>query len=156
MQLHPCTCLLAIHSKAWLLHADACGISPAKVPGAITVAATDSADGRWAYSNYGACVDVYAPGVQVRSAMFYTKTANITASGTSMACPVVSGISALYLQANPAAVPSEVAPSRDADFNQRLYTERFHCIVSKATIDFAGYKTSIPSGICICNSPLRL
>lgn len=46
--------------------ADACGISPAKVPGAITVAATDSSDGRWDYSNYGTCVDVYAPGVQVR------------------------------------------------------------------------------------------
>lgn len=44
---------------------------------------------------------------QVRSAMFYTRTANITASGTSMACPVVSGVSALYLQANPAAVPAE-------------------------------------------------
>ncbi len=44
---------------------DACGISPAKVPGAITVAATDSSDQRWDYSNYGTCVDVYAPGVQV-------------------------------------------------------------------------------------------
>ncbi len=47
--------------------ADACGISPAKVPGTITVAATDITDARWAYSNYGTCVDVYAPGVQVRA-----------------------------------------------------------------------------------------
>ena len=47
--------------------ADACGISPAKVPGAITVAATDITDARWSYSNYGTCVDVYAPGVQVRT-----------------------------------------------------------------------------------------
>ena len=45
--------------------------------------------------------------MQVRSAMFYTTTANITATGTSMACPVVSGIAALYLQANPAAPPDE-------------------------------------------------
>lgn len=44
---------------------------------------------------------------QVRSAMFYTTTANITASGTSMACPVVSGVAALYMQANPAAPPAE-------------------------------------------------
>ena len=39
--------------------------------------------------------------------MFYTTTANITASGTSMACPVVSGVAALYMQANPAAPPAE-------------------------------------------------
>jgi subtilisin family serine protease len=46
--------------------------------------------------------------------MFYTTTANITASGTSMACPVVSGVSALYLQANPAAIPAEVPLSSHA------------------------------------------
>jgi hypothetical protein len=48
-------------------HADACGISPANVPGAITVGATDASDNRWAYSNYGTCVDLYAPGVQART-----------------------------------------------------------------------------------------
>ncbi len=54
-------------------------------------------------------MDVYAPGVEIRSAMFYTTTANITATGTSMACPMVSGVSSLYAQANPAAQPDEVS-----------------------------------------------
>ena len=65
-------------------------------------------DTRWDYSNYGKCVDIYAPGVAITSAMYYTPTSTLTASGTSMACPHVSGAVAQYLQLNPNAAAQEV------------------------------------------------
>ena len=87
---------------------DACNQSPARVPGALTVAATDRRDARWPYSNRGPCVDVYAPGVGLQSATFYTRSASVVASGTSMACPLASGAAAAYLSDRPLAPPAEV------------------------------------------------
>ena len=91
------------------MHADACQLSPARLPAGITVAASDKTDTRWPNSNYGSCVDLYAPGVAVLSAMHTSDTATMTASGTSMSCPHVSGVAALYLQSNPTAQPNEVS-----------------------------------------------
>lgn len=90
--------------------ADACNLSPGRVPEAITVAASDISDTRWFMSNYGTCVDLYAPGVGIKSSMWTSKTATIMADGTSMATPHVSGAAALYLQNNPTALPLEVCP----------------------------------------------
>ena len=72
------------------------------------MAALDINDTRWAYSNYGKCVDIYAPGVNVTSAMDTDDLATITASGTSMAAALVSGVAALYLQSNVTAEPRQV------------------------------------------------
>ena len=93
------------------LPADACQLSPARVSTALTVAASDVTDTRWASSNYGSCVDLYSPGVNILSAMDTSNTATITATGTSMATPIVSGVAALYLQDNPTASAAEVRPA---------------------------------------------
>jgi subtilisin family serine protease len=94
--------------------ADACTGSPADVPAAITVGATTSTDARASYSDFGPCVDFFAPGSSITSASFLTDTGTATMSGTSMATPHVVGAAALYLQGTPAATPQQV---RDGLFN---------------------------------------
>ncbi len=87
---------------------DACGGSPAREPMAITVASSTSADARSSFSNYGTCVDLFAPGSGITSAWIDSDTATETISGTSMASPHVAGVAALYLAANPSATPAQV------------------------------------------------
>jgi subtilisin family serine protease len=79
-------------------NSDACGFSPAYVSSAITVGSTDSRDRRSSFSNYGRCVQIYAPGSSITSASHRSDTQSATMSGTSMACPHVSGAAALLLE----------------------------------------------------------
>ena len=78
-------------------NANACQTSPAGEPLAVTVGSTTSADARSSFSNYGSCLDVFAPGSSILSAWFTSTTATNTISGTSMASPHVAGIAALGL-----------------------------------------------------------
>jgi subtilisin family serine protease len=90
---------------------DACNYSPARVATAMTIGATTKTDAKTSWSNYGACVDFFAPGYQITSAGITSNTATATMSGTSMASPHVAGVAALYLQGNPGASAQQV---RDA------------------------------------------
>ena len=87
---------------------NACNVSPARAANAITVGSTTNTDARSSFSNYGTCVDVFAPGSNITSAWYTSTSATNTISGTSMASPHVAGIAALYLQGAPTATPAAV------------------------------------------------
>lgn len=87
-------------------NSNACNYSPAREPSAITVGSTTSSDSRSSFSNYGSCLDIYAPGSSITSA--WSNGGTNTISGTSMASPHVAGVAALYLANNPNATPAQV------------------------------------------------
>jgi subtilisin family serine protease len=88
---------------------DACTSSPARVAAALTVGASDRSDAPASFSNYGSCVDLFAPGVSITSDWYTSTTATNTISGTSMATPHVTGVAALYLQKHATAGPATVS-----------------------------------------------
>ena len=92
---------------------DACDYAPGYMSETVTVGASTDSDARWAYSNYGTCVDLFAPGEDIVSAFVGSggspnPYATRTLSGTSMATPHVTGIAAIYLADHPTASPSSV------------------------------------------------
>jgi subtilisin family serine protease len=97
-------------------NANACNYSPARAPQAITVGATVNNDSRASYSNFGTCLDLFAPGSSITSAWYTGSTATNTISGTSMAAPHVAGAAALLLQGTTGFTPAQAteAIARDA------------------------------------------
>lgn len=108
-------------------NADACTTSPARVAAALTVGASNEADQRASFSNYGTCVDLFAPGTNIVSDSYTSPTATSVSSGTSESAPFVSGVAALTLEKYPSASPATVSQT----------------IVSQATLDAL---TGLPLG----------
>jgi subtilisin family serine protease len=101
---------------------DACTTSPARVPAALTVGASTEVDQRADFSNYGTCVDLFAPGTNIVSDWYVSPSTVAVASGTSVAAPFVAGVAALCLEKFPDASPATVSQT----------------IVSQATLDLLG------------------
>ncbi|MFN2396354.1 MAG: S8 family serine peptidase, partial [Bacteroidales bacterium] len=101
---------------------DACKYSPARAPYAYTIGATVSNDAKASYSNYGDCVDLFAPGSSITSAWHTSNTATNTISGTSMASPHVAGAAALFLQNNPGATAQEVYDALHENSTKNIVT----------------------------------
>jgi hypothetical protein len=91
--------------------ANACNSSPARTPAAITVGSSTSGDARSSFSNFGTCVDLFAPGSSITSAWIGSNSATRTISGTSMASPHVAGAAALVLSATPTATAQTIRNS---------------------------------------------
>ena len=124
---------------------DACNYSPARVKEAMTIGATTQSDSKTSWSNYGSCVDWFAPGYQITSAWHnddYSKDNSYTRtiSGTSMASPHVAGVAALYLQGHTSADPQTV---RDALYS---FTTKGVVTNSKTTNNHLLYSFELVDG----------
>ena len=102
---------------------DACKYSPARVAEAMTIGATTKTDAKTSWSNYGNCVDWFAPGASITAAWIGGgSTETNTISGTSMASPHTAGVAVLYLQSNPGASPQTVRDALYANTTKSIVT----------------------------------
>jgi serine protease len=87
---------------------NACDYTPASVKRAIAVGATTRFDEAASFSNFGQCVDILAPGTNIKSAAIGSDSNTVRKSGTSMASPHVAGVAVLHLSKNASLTPRQV------------------------------------------------
>jgi subtilisin family serine protease len=101
---------------------NACTEAPAKAPNVLTVGATTNTDAEASFSNYGTCVDLLAPGVNITSSYYAVDNQVTDMSGTSMASPHVAGVAAVYLSTNPTATPATVMAALTSNATSNVLT----------------------------------
>jgi subtilisin family serine protease len=101
---------------------NACGYSPAGAPKAYTVGATTKTDSKTSWSNYGDCVNIFAPGAGITGAWYTSNTATNTISGTSMASPHVAGVAALWLEGKTGVTAADVWTALTTNSTKNIVT----------------------------------
>ncbi|HEX8694940.1 MAG TPA: S8 family peptidase [Longimicrobium sp.] len=105
-------------------NANTCNYSPSRVTDAIIVGNTNSTDTRYSTSNYGLCLDLFAPGTSITSAWYGSDTGTTVMTGTSMAAPHVAGIAAMYLEWIPGSLPVDVQYAIDQNATWNVVTNK--------------------------------
>ena len=126
---------------------DACLTSPASVPAAITVGASTKADVRAGFSNWGTCLDLFAPGEKIQSLVAHDPNLSMSASGTSMATPHVAGIAALYLHLHPTSAPAAVTATILDGANPTMPTDGLSTDKLASSRIMAG--PGVPTGVSV-------
>ena len=121
---------------------DACNYSPARATNALTVGASYTADQKAAFSNWGSCVDIWAPGATITSVSNGNDFDARVMSGTSMASPHVTGVAALYLASDPNASPATVAQSIKGGATSGIVTGLDAASPNKLLYSFLGSASS--------------
>ncbi len=133
----------------------ACNYSPASAADALTVASSTSSDARSSFSNYGTCVDIFAPGSGIYSSTMSSTSSYASWSGTSMASPHVAGAAALYLAANPSKTPAEVEIAIESGATSgvlsNIGTGSPNLLLYSLIAGSSGPVPSAPSGLALSN-----